>query len=234
MKNSKTTYSKILPIFKGEENRPIWMQKPFYINNLAISTDAHSLVYFDKNLCNDLKPCERENPEQIVSVIPVQLDDYYEVFGTINRQELQKAFADKQIYEPSKCKACQGTGYAVYEFSYGSETYTKDDIECPVCDGDGNEDKLGNYYVDIGLSKFKVKEIDKLISTAKLLDQNEIELIFHQAQHSKSVFKIKDVLILVMPSNYDIQNDKVKMEMKENTIAKFLEEKTKTHTFKVS
>lgn len=201
-------YDDILKMFVSEDTLRPQFLKPFFIDNLAIATDAHSLVFFDKNLCDEnLLPFDRK-PESVLSVIPKERNENF----LISIESLKSAISKCPLIDEMKdnkktCNACYGEGDVEYVFEYGGMDYELEH-ECPVCDGEGTIGKdipTGNKITDkdapikIKHSCFSVNYISKLIRIAETLGEDKIFLTLSTGKHNITVFKIKNVELLLMP-----------------------------------
>lgn len=202
-------YVNVLNLYVGKDEYRNWLCEPFFIGNLAIATNAHELVFFDKNLSeNELNICGNENPQLILNNIPEQRNQDYK----LNIEEIEtylktapKVDILKTIGKDIKCTECDGDGQVEWEY----ESWTKD-FDCPKCDGDGFESEsrqipTGQFetdpinLVDVKNSRFSIKMIERLLKVKDILSENEITLVFQEAENMANVFKIGKVEILCMP-----------------------------------
>jgi predicted nucleic-acid-binding Zn-ribbon protein len=209
-------YLDILNLFIGKDLLRDWVNKPFQLDNLAISTNATELVFFEKSLLTvDLETCEHKNPQKILEQIPTEKNINF----SLNITEIEKCLITVPIIDVTKevgndivCSECKGDGQVEWEY----ERWSKD-FDCPKCDGDGyesvsksvptGEKKLDDLYlIDVKSNRFSVRIIDKLLKVMKLLNETEILLIFDN-KGKNSVFQIGNVRILAMPVRKDGNED---------------------------
>lgn len=211
-------YLEALNLHKGNDKYRFWMNTPFYVNNLAIATDGHTMIKMSKDFVQGLNICERDNPSDILNVIPdvknenlkLDLEDIIKAISKIKKKDGYDV-----IGEDCKCGECGGSGEVEWEY----ESWTKD-MDCPKCDGEGYESleiKKPNgkkiidesFFIDIKESRFSIKIINRLLETAKILDEKEIVLVCHLKHNAPSIFKIGEVEVLCMPVNKFNNDDKV-------------------------
>lgn len=181
--------------------RTAW-QKPFEINGNVYSTDGHSMIFCEKDICdftinNPHTPpnCESIIPKpNIHRIVDLQKSDF-DVFKT----EDELMFTGEDI----ECKTCDGHGEVEWEF----QSYTMD-ADCPVCDGSGFDEvkksiKTGNktfsrFYVNVLDVLVDFKYFNRLIKVSELLD-SPIELIHLSDLRKGVLFRIGQVKVLLMP-----------------------------------
>lgn len=202
-------YWDVLNLYIGKDEYRNWLCEPFFIENLAIATNAHELVFFDKNLSEkELNVCGNENPQLILNNIPEQRNQDYK----LNIEEIEtylktapKVDVLKTVGKDVKCTECDGDGQVEWEY----ENWTKD-FDCPKCGGDGYESESrqiptgefeidGLSLVDVKNSRFSIKMIERLLKVKELLSETEITLVFQEAENMANIFKIGKVEILCMP-----------------------------------
>jgi predicted nucleic-acid-binding Zn-ribbon protein len=202
-------YVNVLNVFTGKDELRPWIEKPFFIDNLAIATDCHQLIFFDKKLVAiELPLCENQNPQLILNNIPEQRNCNFK----LNIDEIENCFKTapitdvlKTVGEDIKCSECGGDGEVEWEY----ESWTKD-FECPKCDGDGYESESRQIptgekeldktsLVDVKNSRFSIKMIERLLKVKNLLSETEITLVFQEGENMANVFRIGKVEILCMP-----------------------------------
>lgn len=207
MGKENNVYVQILNMFISDDPYREWMQKPFNDAGKTIATNSERLVAIPQ--------IEEYNQlNKIGSIYPVN----HNLKSLIKVNELQaklKEFPTVDCYDTiiAECKECNGTGEV--EWGYGS--YTKD-FDCPVCDGTGESEQLSETpnggkefdqtkYFQIGKCLFQVKYIQELFEVAKILESDEIYVVYQINNHSVTVFSIKDVEILIMPRLLDDQTN---------------------------
>lgn len=202
-------YYNILNLYIGKDELRDWINKPFFIGNLAIATNAHELVFFDKKLSEiELDVCGNTNPQLILNNIPEQRNTEYK----LNIEEIETCLKNapkvdilKTVGKDVKCTKCDGEGQVEWEY----ERWTKE-FDCPKCDGEGYESESrqvptgekeidGLNLIDVKESRFSIKTIDRLIKVKNLLNENEITLVFQEAENMANIFRIGNVEILCMP-----------------------------------
>lgn len=200
-------YLSLLNKFKANNdnyNRD-WMAKPFNVGNKTVSTNAYILVATPlqegfEDLSNKTKgvyPMDFILDKKIpVSELKEKLNDFPKI--------------DCFDEEEKQCDACNGYGDVDFEFSYNGKDYESNQ-DCPICDGSGvfntvskkpNGKKELNYnkFFGIGNSVFNVARIEELLEVAEMLKSDEIILINQTQSNRASLFKIKDVEVLLMPT----------------------------------
>ena len=202
-------YGDVLNLYIGNDEYRNWLCEPFFIGDLAIATNAHEMVFFDKKLVEkELNFCGNANPQIVSNNIPKQRNQDFK----LNIEEIESCLKNiplvdifKEDGEDIKCSECGGDGEVEWEY----ESWTKD-FECPKCDGDGYESESrkvptgefeidGVNLIDVKNSRFSVKMIERLLQVSRLLKENEITLVFQEGENMANVFKIGKVEILCMP-----------------------------------
>lgn len=210
-------YLNALKLHQGNDDLRPWMTKPFYIQDFAYATDAHSMIWLEKKLVEGLEICENERPTNVTGIIPESRNenlilDVEKIKEAISKIELVDDY--DTIGENVKCSECDGDGEVEWEY----ESWTKD-MDCPKCDGEGFEssDKQvlngkkvidKGYQINIKQSRFSVEMILKLLKTQELLKAKEIVLVYQIRPYSSSVFRIGEAEVLCMPMQ-TTSNDKV-------------------------
>jgi hypothetical protein len=182
----------LLNAFVSVENRG-WMKTPFYLDNMAIATDANTLIFFDKKLVPDLQECKESTKKSVLAILPTERNQSF----VIKTNDLQEAFDKNECGGYAECKACYGSGVVDYEFNFNNK-YFKNEDECPICDGLGKFSSLENFFIDIKECRIKATNINMLLFTAKKLESETIELVLQTAPNKPNIFKIKEVEILTM------------------------------------
>ncbi len=208
----------ILQLFVGDDELRASMMKPFVIDDYAMATDAHSLVFFDKSIWENQKPFTDKDKNTYLSVIPTikNLDK------KIQLSELEAAFSkidliDEEIEEVTEkdCSDCDGDGQVEWEF--GSHSKTDD---CPNCDGSGTIEETNikltgkkvpnpEKRIKIGVCYFRIYELQKIISTCKILAETEFNLVYQLSSNKISWFIVGFVNILTMPVMVENDNEAV-------------------------
>lgn len=208
-----SSYDVILEMYKSDDDLRVQFTKPFFINDLAISTDASSMVFFDKKLCKELEYFTGKDPNNIISVIPTLRNESF-IFSLENlNNALSKCpLIDEILIEETEedCEECDGEGIVEYEYDGKLKTHTVE-RDCPVCDGEGStttetKTPTGNKILDLSKSikikqsSFAAKQLSKLVKVAELLNEKTITLTYQVAANQCSIFLIGNVEILVMPT----------------------------------
>lgn len=201
-------YDEILKMHVGNDELRPWMNKPFYVKDLAVATDAHTMIWLNKNLIEGLEQCERANPSIVTDLIPKEINENF----TIDVEKIKDAISKIELVddfdivgESIKCSECDGEGEVEWEY----ERWNKD-MACPKCDGEGyesSETKVKNgkkvidtgFQIDIKQSRFSVEMILKLIKTQEILNVKEIVLCYQIRPNAPSVFIIGEAKVLCMP-----------------------------------
>lgn len=210
-------YLDVLKLHQGNDELRPWMTKPFYVKDLAVATDAHTMIWIDKNLVDGLEQCDRPNPSVVTDLMPKEINENF----TIDVEKIKEAISKIKLVddfdivgESVKCSECDGDGEVEWEY----ENWTKD-FECPKCDGEGYESsetqvKNGKkvidtgFHIDIKQSRFSVEMILKLLKTQEILNAEEIILCYQIRPNASSVFLIGEAKVLCMPMQ-KIDEDKV-------------------------
>lgn len=201
-------YCEVLQSFCGNDNYREWMNTPFVVGNKAHSTDAHFLTIIDAQKVEGFNKLPKLPSEKLNNVIPKERNKNLVIKVTEVKKVFKKA-PKEDCYDvlgkDVDCEECDGRGYVEWEYKH----HTKDE-DCPICDGTGKESlarKIKNgktkveehLNIDIGNSRFYVNKIQRLIDVADKLGETNITLIFQDNQNKGSLFKIKDLEILLMP-----------------------------------
>lgn len=208
-----SAYDVILEMYKSSDDLRVQFTKPFFINDLAISTDASSMVFFDKKLCKELEYFTGKDPNNIISIIPTLRNESFNFSLEILNNALAKCpLIDEILIEETEeeCEECDGEGCVEYEYKSKLKSFYTE-MDCPICDGQGiftteTKTPTGNKVLDldksiqIKQSSFAAKQLSKLAKVAELLNENTITLVYQIAAQQGSIFKIGQVEILVMPT----------------------------------
>ena len=208
-------------MFVSEDNlRPKFL-KPFFINDLAIATNAHALIFFDKTLCEEKLTPYIDKPESILSVIPNERNENFSIpIETIKAAIAKCPLIDEIKEEKITCDACDGEGTVEYEFDYGYKSYELEG-DCPVCNGEGSTGKdipTGNRVVDM-FTPIKIKNscfsafyLNKLVQVAKILNKDSIVLTLMTGKNNTTIFKIDNVEIILMPLMFEgVKKDMIEL-----------------------
>ena len=135
-----SAYDVILEMYKSDDDLRIQFTKPFFINDLAISTDASSMVFFDKKLCKKLEYFSGKDANNIISVIPYLRNESFEFsLQTLNKALSNCPLIDEILIEETEddCEECDGDGSVEFEYDSKLKTYSVE-RDCPVCYGEGS------------------------------------------------------------------------------------------------
>ncbi len=207
-------YEKILRLFTDNGNTMReWSNAPFSIAHRTMATDGHALVYFDKKL-SPQKELQPEHSEKVVAIIKPHncshIISVHPISEAIEKNRTEDGY--DEVGEDVDCPACDGCGAVEWEFEWKGVTHTTD-RECPVCEGEGLESSKqhipngkkilpeidGWNTIRIGLSIFGLRQLDRVLETAKLLNTETIELVCQEEKYKCSIFKVGEVEVLVMP-----------------------------------
>jgi hypothetical protein len=214
MNKNENIYITILNHFTGQDKFRDWLNTPFHALGKAMATDGNKLVAVP--LC-DLMEDLTDHSEKVwklwqpanmeVNISIDHLQTVIEQFPRIDCYDMEK----------KECKACRGNGDVDFEFCYKYDTYRMNG-ECPVCEGEGltlQESGKPNgkteldpaAYFKIGNSYFRANLIMDLLFVATKLN-SDIVLINQTEPNKPSIFRVKDVEILLMStmSQYGIIN----------------------------
>lgn len=202
---SGNVFLTLLNRFKSNDYRRDWMSKPFNVGNSTVSTNGYILISTPlqegfEDLSNKTKgvyPMDFNLDTKIlVSELKQKINDFPKV-DCFNEEE-------------KKCDACNGYGDVDFEFSHNGKDYESNQ-DCPVCDGSGVFNTVSktpngkkeldcNKFFGIGNSVFNVARIEELLEVAETLEADEITLVNQTQPNKASLFKIKEVEVLLMPT----------------------------------
>jgi Zn finger protein HypA/HybF involved in hydrogenase expression len=206
-------YLEILNLFVTKDELRPPMTKPNIGDKYASSTDAHSLVFFDKNLLpSDINFQTIGKYPDISIFVNVEenlnnLLSIDKINSTLEKCPLIEDFDEEE--KEDTCDECNGSGEV--EVTY-EDKKLKDhdiDVECPICEGHGkctvtiekpNGKMVRNneYYVQCGNSFMSIYLIERLLKVSELLCE-EIFLVNQITESQFSVFRIGKVKVLLMP-----------------------------------
>jgi hypothetical protein len=193
MKNIKNDYCIKMFTDHGNNLRPLF-NKVNMKGGFLYATDSHCLAKIDsKNCIGKYKEHnDYPNAEKVLSdfkkaeTICIKIDDLFK-----DLMKIDCCFAPKM----SKCGDCDGGG-SVECLCCGN------DSECNECSGTGlvESDILeltSEYHCKINEAKYKLSYIDRIIKSAIILGEKEIELTFSKDNYS-SIFKFGNFTIMLM------------------------------------
>lgn len=187
----------VLKLFIGDDEMRDWMSRPFTIENKVMATNAYNLVMIDKKYVSKFPDIEI-SATKVLSIIPGKRNQNI----TISTKELMELIEEKveQVEAFEECAECEGYGEVDWEFN----GFTKPD-DCPECEGSGDSDvSIGDVFNPdctfiIGKYEFRMKQMLLLIKVSNLIGK-DIVLVYQEEEKDKSIFRIGDFEILVMPS----------------------------------
>jgi len=201
-------YNEVLEVFKGNEELREWLNKPFYIGEIAMATDSYSMCIVDKNLTDGFIETDYKNKDKLMSIIPKDVN----VNKPISKDVLLIAINSAPLVDETKlvgkdveCSECLGEGYVEWEY----KNHTKEH-ECPECNGDGQSERSrfiptgkkimdNNACVKINYSFFRVGLLKKLLSVCDILNIDEVVLLNMTDKYKGSLFQIGEAKIVLMP-----------------------------------
>jgi len=205
-------YYEILKSFCSHDQYREWMTKPFKIGDKVHSTDAYFLLSIDSDKIKTEDEISELEAKKLNGVLitetnknlTINVDEVKVIFKKAPQEDCYD-FKGKNV----ECDECDGSGEV--EWEYKNHTHEHD---CPICDGQGKTSlakKIKNgetraeahLCIDIGDSRFFVNKIQRLLNVAHKLGEEEITLIYQAEDVKGSLFKIKDLEILVMPCTSD-------------------------------
>lgn len=195
----------LLNKFKANDDRRDWISKPFNVGNKTVSTNAYILI------ATPLQKGFEDLPDKTKGVYPMDFILDKKILVSELRQKLND-FPKVDCFdeEEKECDACDGYGEVDYEFSHNGKNYEREE-ECPVCEGSGVIEKISktpngkkeldyNKFFGIGNSVFNVARIKELLEVAETLNSDEIILVNQTQPNKASLFKVKEVEVLLMPT----------------------------------
>lgn len=195
----------LLNRFKSNDDRRDWMSKPFNVGNRTVSTNAYILI------STPLQEGFEDLSNKTKGVYPMDFNLDTKILVSELRQKLND-FPKVDCFdeEEKECDACNGYGNVDFEF-YHNGKYYESNQDCPVCDGSGVFNTVSknpngkkeldyNKFFGIGNSAFNVARIEELLEVAETLQSEHITLVNQTHPNKASLFKIKEVEVLLMPT----------------------------------
>lgn len=195
----------LLNRFKSNDWRRDWMAKPFNVGNRTVSTNAYILI------STPLQEGFEDLSNKTKGVYPMDFNLDTKILVSELKQKLND-FPKVDCFdeEEKECDACNGYGDVDFEFSHNGKDYESNQ-DCPVCDGSGVFNTVSktpngkkeldyNKFFGIGNSVFNVARIEELLTVAETLEADEITLVNQTQPNKASLFKIKEVEVLLMPT----------------------------------
>lgn len=193
-------YNEILKLFIGE-NEDIY-KKPFLKGNKVIASDGYGLVAFDKNLINCSNILELE---KTLSFFPVE-QKFEKIFSYEEVQKWIDEIPIETIEHGIECEECEGDGLVGVKYYSAKRNKSYNiDCKCPICKGSGFEikkiakEKSPYYRIDIGLSTFYSKQIERVFKVMTMQENANLILTRQDEPMKPSYLKINDIELIVMP-----------------------------------
>ncbi len=183
------------------------MLNPFKNNGKIYATEGHCLVSMLDNGFEYKNEFEDKAPD-VEKAIP---EPNTKQLISFDRQRLEALKTEDEFeYNDVKeieCGLCNGHGEVDHQEYYKNKYYDVS-FECPVCDGDGSEQKptlcrtgkktFPTTYIKLGGCYFNISFFNKLFQVQDIVG-GEI-FITHQSESNKAnLFEIGDYTILLMP-----------------------------------
>jgi excinuclease UvrABC ATPase subunit len=178
-----------------------WAQQPFTIDNRNMATDGHTMISIPK--IAEYEGIGEEKEAATRAYFSGQNMKAEILTADIKTAiESIKSFVEK-VKVKKECPECEGLG--LVEWSYKK---CIGDFACPVCNGNGEvttgatEDvvRYEDTLLQIGEHLFKRSVVAKLLFAAEHLNAEKVYLVKQGKTLGGSVFEIKEVLVLMMPS----------------------------------
>jgi len=197
-------YEEILALCADKDNtgRP-WSNGPFQIADMAMATNGHILAWCGVAWLD--KPLEvvldAGQSARVLAVMPKE--DQYNGPHVIHIAEIVEGLAKCPMYDRYKetpCPTCDGDGDVEWGFKHHTMM-----AQCPVCNGAEREKLPGQEHSDqdngkIGNSTFSTTYLKLLIKIAKILELDNVVLLYQDQPNKGSVFNFGPVMLLVMPT----------------------------------
>lgn len=209
-------YLEILQMFVGQDDLRPAMTVPNIGNEYASATDAHALVFFDKNLLPENTVFETDFGEKLKYP---DIQRFVEMKANCNTildvEKINEVISKCPLIEDTdeeeneyECPECDGSGKVEYEYSSSKTTHYMDG-ECPICYGygkcvqtiskpNGKMVKNNEYYLQMGTSYLSIFLVEKLLEVGKMLS-SDIVVVNQTYPNKEMLFKIGNVNILIMP-----------------------------------
>lgn len=203
------SYRSVLELFRcKDEKRKDWLLKPFVIGDNVFTTDAHCMVWFDKNIIPTFSEYDVYEEKKIGGVIPTEIN----IEKVIPVDEIKAGLAKcptedgfDWVGKDVECKECEGEGTVVWEYN----NHEKED-DCPVCDGDGLSRKkrqvpngkknIPNYaLIKLEQCFISANIFETIVKACEALNATSITLVSQLGSGKGNLFKIGNVSLLVMP-----------------------------------
>jgi hypothetical protein len=206
-------YLEILNLFITDDELRLSMTTPNIGEKYASATDAHSLVFFNKDLLPENTKFQELGKYPDISIfIDVEENHNQELVIEKINSILDTCPLIEDYDEEEKedtCNECNGSGEV--EVTYEDKNMKDHDIyvECPICDGYGectvtiekpNGKMVRNYeyYVECVNSFLSIHLIERLLKISDLVN-SPIVLVNQTTESNYSIFKIDNIKVLIMP-----------------------------------
>lgn len=210
-------YLEILQMFVGQGDLRPAMTAPNIGNEYASATDAHALVFFDKNLLPEntvfktdfgekLKYPDIQRFIELKDICNNRLD-LQKVNDVISKCPLIEDFDEEE--KEDTCNECDGSGEVTYTYEDSKYKDHELDGECPICDGygkctqtiekpNGRMVKNNEYYLQCGISYLSIFMIEKLLKVQQIIG-GDISIVNQTYPNKEILFKVGNVKVLIMP-----------------------------------
>ena len=198
----------LLKKFASNDDMREWMATPFNVGSRTVATKGYCL------LSTPFQEGFTDRSEKTKTVYPME----HTINKTITVDELKQKLKEFPLIDcfdeiETKCDSCNGDGEVEFEFYHNSKTYEMEH-DCPVCDGqgiintqsktpNGKKELDYNKFFQIGNCIFNVARVEELIYVADYLKSDVITIVNQTEKNRASLFAIKDVEMLVMPTMCD-------------------------------
>jgi hypothetical protein len=210
-------YLEILQMFVGQDDLRPAMTVPNIGNEYASATDAHALVFFDKNLLPENTVFETDFGEKLkypdiqrfieLEDICNNRLDLQKVNDVISKCPLIEDFDEEE--KEDTCNECDGSGEVTYTYEDSKYKDHELDGECPICDGygkctqtiekpNGRMVKNNEYYLQCGISYLSIFMIEKLLKVQQIIG-GDISIVNQTYPNKEILFKVGNVKVLIMP-----------------------------------
>lgn len=210
-------YLEILQMFVGQDDLRPAMTVPNIGNEYASATDAHALVFFDKNLLPENTVFETNFGEKLkypdiqrfieLEDICNNRLDLQKVNDVISKCPLIEDFDEEE--KEDTCNECDGSGEVTYTYEDSKYKDHELDGECPICDGygkftqtiekpNGRMVKNNEYYLQCGISYLSIFMIEKLLKVQQIIG-GDISIVNQTYPNKEILFKVGNVKVLIMP-----------------------------------
>lgn len=195
----------LLKKFASTDDMREWMSTPFNVGNRTLSTNGYSLI------STPLQDGFEDKSERTKTAYPME----HKINKIILVDEIKQKLKDFPLVDcfdeiKTTCDACSGDVEVEFEFYHDSKTY-KIESECPVCEGEGMSLKQSetpngkkeldyNKFFKIGSCIFNVSRVEELLFVAETMQSDSITIVNQTDPHKTSLFTVKDVEILLMPT----------------------------------